>query len=280
MKIANHDVGLCSWSVHPKDTADLVAKLRQVNLNHVQLGLQNLLMLDDKRKHQELGHLRAAGIVLTGTMLSFPGEDYSTFEAIRRTGGFVPDEQWPLRRQLAKQAAQFTADLGVKSIGTHVGFVPHASDAGYAEARERVRGVAADFAAEGIDLLMETGQESAVELLEFLHDLAAPNVFINFDPANMILYGAGDPIEALRVLGKYVRHVHVKDATPSGQPGKKWGAEVPFGEGMVGPKRFLNALKEIGYAGPLVIEREAGDDRVGDVQKGINALRAAAAIDR
>ena len=137
----------------------------------------------------------------------------------------------------------------------------------------RVREVAAIFAGHGVDLLMETGQEPAEELRSFLEDLNAANVHVNFDPANMILYGAGDPIEAVRVLREHIRHVHVKDATASARPGVDWGEEVPFGSGQVGASRFLAALKEIGYAGPLAIEREAGIDRMGDAAKAIELLQ-------
>ena len=128
-----------------------------------------------------------------------------------------------------------------------------------------------------IELGMETGQESAGELLEFLDDLDTPNVFVNFDPANMILYGAGDPIDAIRTLGRHVRHVHVKDATASNRPGEAWGEEVAFGTGQVGPQRFLAALHRIDYRGPLAIEREAGSQRMADVKAAVEALRKAAA---
>ena len=94
----------------------------------------------------------------------------------------------------------------------------------------------------GLELLMETGQEEDAELLQFLNDLAVRNVHINFDPANMILYGAGDPIEAVQTLGRHIRHVHIKDGTLSKQPGVIWGEEVPFGHGQVGPRRFFDAL--------------------------------------
>ena len=98
---------------------------------------------------------------------------------------------------------------------------------------------------------------------------------VNFDPANMIMYGAGDPITAVETLGSFIFHVHIKDGIASDSPGKTWGAEVPFGTGQVGPDRFLTALKKIGYTGPLVIEREAGQQRAADVKAAIDAIRQA-----
>ena len=97
-------------------------------------------------------------------------------------------------------------------------------------------------------------------LLRFMEDVGRPNLRINFDPANMILYGCGEPIAALRRVGRYVRSVHCKDAKWAAHPGKEWGAEVPLGQGDVGMKTFLRTLKEIGYTGPLTIEREISQD--------------------
>lgn len=275
MNIHGHDIAVCSWSLRPKGMQDLVRMLGEVGLEHVQLALLDLVQLDDKRKYQELGHLRAGKVKLTGGMMAFPGEDYSTIDAIRRTGGFLPDDTWALRRRLSQEAAKLACELGMRLIGTHVGFVPPRSDPKYQLIRSRVLELAGVFADHGLDLLMETGQERAEELLEFLHELSAPNVHINFDPANMILYGAGDPIDAIRTLGRHIRHVHVKDATPSRRPGVDWGEEVPFGTGRVGAREFLRALREVGYTGPLAVEREAGDNRVGDVRTAIASLRSA-----
>jgi L-ribulose-5-phosphate 3-epimerase len=104
-----------------------------------------------------------------------------------------------------------------------------------------------------------------VELKHFLEKLDHPATAVNFDPANMILYDKGDPIEAVRVLAPWVKHIHIKDAIRTKQPGT-WGAEVPWGDGEVGPDAFLDVLKEVGFAGVLAIEREAGDDRFGDIK--------------
>jgi sugar phosphate isomerase/epimerase len=100
-------------------------------------------------------------------------------------------------------------------------------------------------------------------------------VKVNFDPANMILYGAGEPIEAIGILGRHIGHVHVKDATSSNNPGTVWGTEVPFGTGQVPPREFLRALEDVGFTGPLAIEREAGETRIKDIAFAIETLKKA-----
>jgi sugar phosphate isomerase/epimerase len=272
MKLNSHPIAVCSWSLQPKGMADLVSKVQQLGLAHMQLALGDLVTLDGPKRDAELAHLQSSGIELTGGMMSFAGEDYASIERIRQTGGFVPDSEWPLRKRLSTEGAKLAKQLGVSTITSHVGFVPPPGDARYQPIVSRIRELAGAVADHGVDLLMETGQEPAAELLHFLHDLNCPNVHINFDPANMILYGAGDPIAAIKILGPHIRHVHVKDGTPSNKPGVEWGAEVPFGTGDVGAKRFISALNEIKYTGPLAIEREAGNDRMGDVKIAIEAL--------
>jgi len=254
-----------------------VAKVRELGSGHVQLALEPLLFLDDKRKHQQLGLLRQSGLQITATMISFPGEDYSSIASIRETGGLVPDAHWPVRRKLTEQAVKLSAELGVRLLSTHIGFVPPSNHSAYPSVVTRIQEVAKLFGEYGLELVMETGQERAEELLQFLNDLAVRNVSVNFDPANMILYGAGDPIEAIGTLGRHIRHVHVKDGVLSEQPGVKWGEEVPFGTGQVPPKEFLEALHAVNYRGPLVIEREAGEQRMEDVRTAIETLRRAAA---
>lgn len=109
-------------------------------------------------------------------------------------------------------------------------------------------------------LHLETGQETADGLLEFIDQVERGNLKINFDPANMILYGTGEPIEALRKVGSHVRSVHCKDGTWSDKPGETWGTEVALGTGDVGMETYLRTLKEVGYDGPLTIEREIPQD--------------------
>ena len=143
------------------------------------------------------------------------------------------------------------------AVGLHVGFVPHdAADPMYAEVLAVTRELCDHCRANQQNLHLETGQEAADTLLRFLGDVGRDNLFVNFDPANMILYGSGEPIEALRKVSRYVRSVHCKDAKWAARPGQEWGREVPLGEGDVGMENFLRTLSDLGYAGPLTIERE------------------------
>jgi sugar phosphate isomerase/epimerase len=276
MNIAGHDIGVCSWSLHPKSTQELIDNVKKLGLQHVSLALGKLATMDDKRKHQELGLLKNSGLTFTAGMVGFGDEDYSTIAAIRKTGGYVNEANFPLRRQITKAGAQIGLELGMKMLTAHIGFVPPSSDPNYGKMVERVGMIADDLKSLGVTLLMETGQESAPELLQFLNDLRRANVKVNFDPANMILYGAGEPIEAIGILGRHIGHVHVKDATSSEQPGVVWGTEVPFGTGQVPPKDFLRALKDGGFKGAMAIEREAGDDRMKDIAFAIETLKKAA----
>jgi sugar phosphate isomerase/epimerase len=276
MNIKEHDIAVCSWSLQPQDTSDLIRQVRQLGLDKVQLALLPLLGLTEDDRGRQIGLLRDAGIRMTAGMMNFADENYASIAIIRETGGYMPEATWPVRRQLTLDAGKLAAAMGISMISVHVGFIPPSSHEKYPVLIARIRELAEACAASGVELLMETGQEHATELLQFLNDLSMRNIRINFDPANMILYGAGDPIEAVQILGRHIHHVHVKDGTLSSQPGVKWGEEVPFGTGQVGPKRFLAALASVGYTGPLAIEREAGSSRLEDIGIAIEALKAAA----
>lgn len=204
-----------------------------------------------------LGRLKEAGITLTAVFGGFEGESYADIPTVLKTVGLVPPETRAARTKEMKEISDFARLLGCPVVALHLGFVPHdTSDPLYAEVLEVTRDVCDHCKQNGQALHLETGQEPADTLLQFMGDVARDNLFINFDPANMILYGSGEPIEALKKVGKYVRSVHCKDGTWAKNPGKEWGAEVPLGEGDVGMENYLRTLGEIGYDGPLTIERE------------------------
>lgn len=257
-------IGVCSWSLQPQNAQELVARVRECGVKKLQLALNPLS--DEPEAWADTGRLcQQAGIRIVSGMFGCIGEDYSTLESIRQTGGLVLDADWQENFAIAERAMKHAKTLGVRTITTHVGFIPHDErDPDYAKMVERVRAIADLYARESIALLTETGQETADDLWTFLDRVDRENVGINFDPANMILYDQGDPVEALRKLLPRVRQVHLKDATRTKTPGT-WGAETPLGKGAVDWPAFLAVLDGAGFSGDLVIEREGGDRRVEEV---------------
>ena len=125
---------------------------------------------------------------------------------------------------------------------------------------------------ENVELILETGQETADDLARFMP--LVEGVGVNFDPANMILYNKGVPVEAVRKIAPWIRHMHIKDAKYTKTPGT-WGEEVPWGDGEVNTALLLKTLEEVGFKGVFAIEREAGNDRVGDIALAAKRVLAA-----
>lgn len=270
-------IGVCSWSLQATGPEDLAEKVNALGVKRVQLGLTP--HRGDTGAWDGVGEvLGASGITIVTGMYSTIGEDYTTPETIRRTGGIVPDEHWDENVELAHATAAIAKELGLPYIMAHAGFLPHdPNDPDYEKLAGRVATIAEIFEKEACaGLLMETGQESADSLLMFLDEMKkrGKNVAVNFDPANMILYDMDEPIEALRKVAPHVRQVHVKDAKRTTVKGQ-WGEEVVVGTGQVDWVAFVRILAEADFGGSYIFEREAGDDRVGDIQKGIVALTAA-----
>ncbi|MCU0914792.1 MAG: sugar phosphate isomerase/epimerase [Planctomycetes bacterium] len=270
MKCKKWPVGVCSWSLRT-DVAGVAQAMKKLGLRHVHLGIRPAV---EDSSGKVLDAIKAQDWTITSTMIDFPQEDYSTLDSIKVTGGVVPDAHWQQNHNLFLGAVIATAKLGVKYLSMHAGFIDESNKAHAEKVFARIRDLANIASDNGVILLLETGQESAQELRHFLEKLDHQSVGVNFDPANMILYDKGDPIDAVRTLAPWIRHLHVKDATRTKQPGT-WGAEVPWGDGQVGVPRFLAVLEEVAFDGAMAIEREAGDNRFGDIKLAIERLTAA-----
>ncbi len=206
---------------------------------------------------QFLARLSDLDIALTAVFGGFEGESYANIPTVSQTVGLVPLATRAARTQEMKEIADFARLLGCDVVALHLGFITHdRTSSDYRDVLAITRDICDHCAHNGQDLHLETGQETADGLLQFIEDVERNNLFVNFDPANMILYGTGEPIEALRKVGQYVHSVHCKDATWAANPGQDWGAEVPLGEGAVGIENYLRTLGDLGYTGPLTIERE------------------------
>ncbi|MDR1492467.1 MAG: sugar phosphate isomerase/epimerase [Planctomycetaceae bacterium] len=252
---------------------------RELGVKTVQLHTPHKNSRTPEKAKEFLAKLADYGIAITAVFCGFEGESYESIKITAETVGLVPPSTRAARLAEAKEIADFAKLLGVDAIGSHIGFVPHDThSADYKDVVLVVRELCEHLKKNGQRLHLETGQESVEGLLDFIQIVAADNLFINFDPANLILYGIGDPLGALKKVGKYVRSVHCKDATATkGTPGIDWGAEVPFGKGEVNAEAFLQTLKDIGYEGPLTIEREIPQEpsrQKTEIGQAVNLIRS------
>lgn len=263
--IIHQRLAVCSWSLQATSPQELAEKLLATRISRVQLALDPIRENPTTWCDTE-AILEQAGIAIISGMFACVGEDYSTLDSIRMTGGIAPDETWEKNLENIRACVGIATKLGLKLVTFHAGFVPHdPTDPGFDKMIDRLKAVAEIFAAADMLLGLETGQETADGLALLLAKLQQPNVIVNFDPANMLLYGKGDPIEALRVLAPWIGQVHVKDANASLAPGT-WGEEVAVGSGQVDWRAFFTTLAEIDFAGDIVIEREAGNKRIDDIR--------------
>ncbi len=276
MPISNAPIAVCSWSLQAESPAQLVERVRATGASAVQLALTPLVEKPDVWGDC-VAALTAANIEIVSGMLETVGEDYSTLETIRVTGGVVPDATWHATRARAVEVAKVAGRHGIRLVTFHAGFIPHEAGAERDGLFARLREIAAIFRAEGARIAFETGQESAETLAHALDALGDDSIGVNFDPANMILYGMGDPVAAVRALAPRIAQVHIKDALPTKIAGTypaTWGSEVRVGTGAVDWKAFLAAIEGVAATIRLAVEREAGDDRVGDIRAALALLRS------
>ncbi|MFN7994192.1 MAG: sugar phosphate isomerase/epimerase family protein [Bryobacteraceae bacterium] len=268
------EIGVMFWA--GRDPAETLRELKSLGVRCGQMGIPG----DMKLEGAAAGWRRAledARFTVVTVFAAYDGESYADIPTVQRTVGFIPPATRAERESRTLAVSDFAAAIGVPGIATHIGFVPEdrlSSD--YLGVREVVRRVCDHAATHGQTFALETGQEPADALLDFLLLTNRENLRINFDPANMILYGTGDPIAALGTLAPHVISVHCKDGDwPAKDIPGALGEEQPLGQGAVGMERFIAKLKEIRYKGPLTIEREASDpvQRIRDIEMAVGLLR-------
>ncbi len=267
-------IGVCSWSLQVRSIPELKGLLDRLGIDVVQIACGDPHHASwDEGEAMPQAALQA-GFRMSGAMLGFPGEDYTSPKTIEKTGGFGDPATRPERLERLRWALARTKQLGLSDLMLHAGFLPEVGDPARKSFLDTLGQVAQMAAEYGITIAFETGQETAVLLRRTLDDLQAPNLKVNFDPANMLLYDKDDPIAALELLAPDIRSVHVKDAKRPTVPGE-WGEEVPLGQGQVDIRRWVQTLKRIGYQGPLCIEREVGNQaqRFADIAHGVQFLR-------
>ena len=275
MSIEPFTIGVCSWSLQVTSVLELKAFLDRLGIDVVQIACGDPHHASWSEGDAMPAAAKAAGFRMAGAMLGFSGEDYTSPHTIEKTGGFGDPATRPQRLEQYQWGLQRTLDLGLKDLMFHAGFIPAVADTERKPYLDTLAEVAELARQKGVTVAFETGQESSALLRRTLDDLKCPNVKVNFDPANMLLYDMDDPLVALELLAPDIGSVHVKDANRPTEKGT-WGSEVPLGTGQTNTREFVRKLKAIGFRGPLCIEREVGTqaERFKDIEHGVRFLRS------
>jgi L-ribulose-5-phosphate 3-epimerase len=269
------EIGVMFWA--GGDPLEMVREVKALGVSSGQLGIPGDLPLE-KAAAAWRDALAKEDFTVVTVFCGYAGESYADIPTVERTVGFIPPETRAEREERTRDVSDFAAAIGANSIGCHAGCIPaNPEDPAYIAIQDLMRRLC-DYAAQhGQTFALETGQEKAEVLLEFLKDVDRKNLGVNFDPANMILYGTGDPLLALDVLHEHLLSVHCKDGEwPPKMPAGALGTEMPLGQGAVGVDKFLAKLKQVGYKGTLNIEREGLDDleqKRTDLRKAVELLR-------
>lgn len=245
------------------DPREALAVVKSLGLSHIQVSRLPDRYYSPEGAREFAALLEETGIRADSVVVVFDGESYRDQDAVLRTVGFRPADRRPERLEYARRCVDFAAAIGTKIVTLHMGFLPRdPADPIYRDLHEAVSDLAAYAAGKGITISLETGQETGEELARFLDGLPT-HVGVNFDTANLVLYGLDDPPQALARLSDRVTSLHVKDGLPPEEPGRL-GREVRLGEGRARVAECLRVLQESGFQGPLIIEnyvwRDSGTD--------------------
>jgi len=249
------------WGEHHPERTIRAIKALGMRCGH--LGFAGHVVLNETVAAKWRDVAAAEDFAISAVFAAFDGESYADIPTVLRTVGFIPPATREAREARSKQVIDAAGLMGVPIFACHIGFVPpNDEDPDFIAVRDMVRRICDHAAKYEMLFALETGQETATNLMHFIAAVERPNLKVNFDPANMILYGTSEPIPALEQVAKLVVSVHCKDGFwPPKDVDGALGHEMPLGEGAVGMARFVDTLKRIGYKGPLTIEREVALDQ-------------------
>ncbi len=247
-----------------KDPEAAIAKVHDLGLPTCQLYVEdfepglNTRLLQALDRHQ----IEATSVVVGG-----PGREVWDFYEGPLTIGVVPRETRAARMARMKQGSDFAKACGIPAVQSHAGFIPeNPNDPVYRETVAALREVVEYCRRNGQDFRYETGQETPITLVRAMQDVGLENQGVNFDLANLILYGKANPVDAVEILAPYLQGIHAKDGLWPTNP-RELGKEVPIGQGKVDFPRMIARLKQLNYQGAVTIEREtSGPEQIEDVR--------------
>ena len=262
-------IGVLVGLSQDSDIAQKIKKVHDMGFSYCQISCWDMATYTDETANYIKAALEEYDVSISTLWCGWSGRGFWNFYEGQHTLGIVPESCRFQRIQDLKAGSDFAKKLGVTQIATHAGFIPeNPTTEQYHGTIYALREIASYAKDNGQYFLFETGQETPITLLRAIQDIGLDNLGVNLDPANLILYGKANPVDALDTIGKYVRDVHAKDGLyPT--DGYKLGAETPLGKGKVNFPAFIAKLKELGYDGVLTIEREiSGEQQTKDIIAG------------
>jgi L-ribulose-5-phosphate 3-epimerase len=236
-----------------KDPNAAMAKVRDLGLPTCQVFVSDFDPRDAAPLRQALDQNK---IEATSFVVGGPGREVWDFYDGPLTIGLVPRETRAARIAHLKKASDFAKQCGIPAVQTHCGFLPeNPNDPLYKETVAAMREVAEYCKRNGQNFRYETGQETPITLVRAIRDVGLDNQGVNFDLANLILYGKANPVDAIETLAPYIQGIHAKDGLWPTNP-RQLGEEVPIGKGKVDFPRIIARLKELKFGGAVTIERE------------------------
>ncbi|MBP3937573.1 MAG: sugar phosphate isomerase/epimerase [Clostridia bacterium] len=242
------------------------AKVKELGLGSCQVCIWDPTLYTDDNAAAIVAAMNQYDIEVSTLWAGWTGPCEWNFTDGPVTIGLVPAAYRAHRLQELDLGSQFAEKIGVNSLATHVGFLPVSpADPDFIATVSGLRWLARRMQGRGQTFLFETGQETPVTVLRAIQAIGTDNLGINFDTANLILYGMGNPVDALDVFGKYVKNTHIKDGLfPT--DGLHLGSEVQVGEGLANLPVVVKKLRDLGYTGPFTIEREiSGEAQTRDI---------------
>ena len=258
-----------------ENPSDNMKRVRELGVSTAQIVAPPEKFMSGPGLQQIKDAIKQSGVEVTSVFCGYAGEAYDDIPTVRRTVGLVPRATRAERVKKTKAFTDFAQAIGVRNVSAHIGFIPeNSADPDCKDLVAVVQDIC-DYAARNKQqFCLETGQETAEVLQRFIKGVNRPNLKVNFDPANMLLYGSGEPIAALNLLGTYVVGVHCKDGKRPTEK-DKLGHEMLLGKGDVGIDTFIATLKKVGYKGALTIEREiSGEQQKQDILEAIKLLES------